>query len=62
MQSLLINYQKYKNYIYIIFYFILFNTIELNRSYFNTNIYFKIRHITIKYHNIMCNFIINVHL
>ena len=51
-----------KNYTYIIIYFILFNTIELNRSYFNTNIYFKIRHIIIKYHNIKCNLIINVHL
>ena len=47
---------------YIIIYFILFNTIELNGSYFNINIYFKIRHIIIKYHNIICNLIINVHL
>ena len=29
---------------------------------FNINIYFKIRYITIKYHNIICNLIIDVDL
>ena len=29
---------------------------------FNINIYFKFKHIIIKYHNIVCNLIINVHL